>query len=167
MADNLLSLSKRSGMVGLKLREPYIPPLVRKVIPSIRNRNIRVRPEHEHFISPIIVKQQYPESPSVIDNVEDGKKFIISGYDAFFDLIKDNHEIPEEPEIKDFIATTNRSRSGCPCSRGPIKEAAKNIYARMLPLLQARNSSLFSVLKIQKDSTVLVFKEKDLVLLEV
>lgn len=167
MEDNLRTPFRRnSENVSLRLDRPKIAPLVGRVIPSIR-RNVGSGIKQGDFLSQPIVKQYPNKESSVITTMENDKKLIISGYEGFFDLVKSLKDLPKEPEIDGFISTMNTAMNGCPCSRGPVKQAAKNIYAQSLPLLQARNSEIFNYIKANKGVSFLVFKEGDLFLLEI
>lgn len=143
-----------------------VAPLVKKIAPNTvvgrpaipKNEVERVK--LDNFIHP---NDKPPINPGSVQN----DKFIIDGYKSFHAIAKDNAEFKKEPEINSFVGLMNSIPGACGCVRGQLNESAANSYAHMLPLLHARNSPIFDIIKKTNNVGVVQFKEKDLILLTV
>jgi hypothetical protein len=140
----------------------FIPPLVERVLPPTRPSAVAVNSQPPQPPTPIIIKAS---EPSVI---LEGKVIIFSGYQAFYDFLKQYPDIAtNREELGGLVAVMDSIPRSCGCVRGQLNERAMNAYAQMLPIVQVKYPEVFTEIKNVTQTERIIFKEKDVVLLDV
>jgi len=92
-------------------------------------------------------------------------ELIITHANEFYNFIKGEDTLKQEPEIKEMISLIESLDKVCGCSRGTLNERIQGIFTRMLPIVQVRNPDYFDNLKEKLKVSRIIFKEGELTLL--
>lgn len=147
-------------------KERVVAPLVKKLSPNtVVGRPLfpEQKVKFEHFISDVPVYSSSHEKVGIVES----NNLIIEGYDFFYNLVKGEKTLREESEVDNFAKIMDSIPKSCGCIRGALRESASASYSQMLPVLHARNSPFFEAVKKMKNVENLIFKEGDLILLQV
>lgn len=150
-------------------RRPQPNKSVAELVDHVKPNTVIGRPQtkkEKEFYSKFLPPSEKP-SPKKQQAIMQEETLIVGGYEALYQLAKENLELQQEPEIASLVTTVDSISKRCGCVKMQIQQAAADIYSRSLPVIQARNPSFFDVLKNSKKVSKIIFKEKDLVLLEV
>ncbi len=163
MGDSHKFLAHVQNISANNPRKAYAP-LVRKIAPVTvigRQPSRDQQKKNEHFIQPVTssVNMSAPEVQ--------GENLIVKGHDEYYSLLKGITDLHKEPEVDSFLKFIENIPKACGCVHGALRESAAAMYGQMLPMLQARNPNFFEIIKTTKNVKTLVFKERDIVLLEV
>lgn len=99
---------------------------------------------------------------TIVENV-----LTIVGFQEFYNVLKAHPDVINDKKISEFVGFVDAIPGACGCVKGQLNGAAQNMYGQMLPLLQAGNPDFFINLKNATQTTKIIFKDKDIVLLEV
>lgn len=149
--------------------QTHIAPLVSRVSPNtVKGRpaipkDAAHRVKIENFIHKVEADPNKTTGKTVIAN----DKLIIENWEAYYELVKDNAELKTQEEILRFVELVDSIPRACGCSRGALRESAQALYARMLPILEARDANMFNTVKQAKNVSKITFKDGDVMLLEV
>lgn len=163
-------------MIRRTPKEPYVTPqtsqLVRKLAPNtVVGRALKPDGQRmANFIQPVANKQV--ESLGVMSStnqlpIDNSGILTVGDWQAFYELVKNDQAFLSHQEVSSFVKLVESIPTACGCVRGSLSEAAAGQYAQMLPILQARDESLFNNLKSAKNITAIAFRDKDSLLLQV
>ena len=146
-----------------------LAPLVRKIIPNtvIGRPAIPKNSEHQFKLGNFIHEPRYVSTINEVRGSLDEGKLVIKDWREYYNIVKDNAVARQEPEINSFISLVDSIPGACGCSRGALNESAQAMYSQMLPMLEARDSKVFESIKETLKVESLIFREGELILLNV
>jgi hypothetical protein len=142
-----------------KKEKPSFPPLVKQIVyhpPEMRGNEPGAQPTPLRIIS----------NPAQIHTMSDAIEF--SGFQPLYDFLVQHKEIYEgREEIVSFTNFVESIPKACGCVRGTLNERAKDMYGKLLPVLQAKYPEVLEQIKNITKLTKIIFKDGTLLLLEV
>ena len=136
--------------------------LVMKVKPNTivgRQPTIEEGKSHTHFLIPVEKK--------VVETLNNSDVFIINDFQDFYNLVSVHEIFQTNSKIKDFVKFVDKIPGACSCNRNALKQTAQGMYSQILPFIQVENPDFFPIIKQITKAQKVIFKEKNISLLEV
>lgn len=150
-----------------KKEKPFYPPLVKKIEP--RTPEVRINePGGQPSRIQLISGRGTTNPAPVVQRKFMGDVITFSNFQAFYDLLAKHPSLyTDKEEITSFVSFVESIPKQCGCVRGTLNERAKDMYGKVLPIIQAKYPEVFSQIKTIVNLQKIIFTDDTLLLLEV